>query len=1025
MKQEFIFHGSLETIDPDVSELIRREEERQRNTIILIASESESPQAVQEATANVFSHVYAEGYPSDHSRRQTQAEIMDIDYEVANYRRNSDPRFYKGVEYADVLESLTRRRAAELFAANGVSADDLYVNVQPLSGSPANSAVYTALLQPGDTILGLKLSDGGHLSHGAPVSRSGQIYKSVSYIVDSALQAINYDAVEALAIQCKPRIIVAGFSAYPLIIDWQRFRAIADKVGAYLLADIAHISGLVASGVHPSPIGIADVVSTTTHKSLCGPRGAMIMTHRADFAPKIDKAVFPGEQGGPHLNTISALAVALKLAATDQFRDLQRQIARNAARMAERFQTVHGLIVPFGKTENHLLMVDCRSIRVDGVPLTGDVASRILDVAGIVVNRNNVPADKSAMNPFGIRIGTVWMTQRGFGDEETDLLTDAIAMILKGCTPYFYRDSGGKEFRAKIDPSALYEARRIVAQLTGAVKTIDPEQKTVSIRGEKSAEFLNYALASIPHALNIGEAHPSYLHAYPLGMDAILEKKADDLYYLHVADAESAALARQWLADLSDGYIAFGELHAKLPGPIVAKTVAVAQPTAINSSDPISNTKPFFVGQKSAEQAENLPAFAWSPSADEGTLKRTPLYETHVASGGKMVPFGGYDMPIWYASVSEEHAAVRKAAGLFDVSHMGVFEVSGNGSAEFINIVTSNNGNALDVGESQYAFLFAPDGRVIDDLIIYCLAPEKYLLVVNASNNDEDWAWLTAINEQRVAIDSARPWIKLQTPVTLRDLRNPINGADQRVDIALQGPKSVEILLALGADEITAAQLRGLAWAHVMQATLGGFDLIVSRTGYTGERVGYELFVHPDRSAELWQKLLEVGTSLGLKPCGLASRDSTRTEAGLPLHGHELAGKFNLNPFEAGFSKYVKLYKPFFIGRSAMLTVHNNDPERTLVRFRMNDKGVRRPEHGDPILDKRGQVIGHVTSCAIDSTGYLLGLAIVPYELRKAGTVLSIYQTGGGSRSLTLPENADLGSRFPLPDNATVLSRFP
>ena len=232
MSDDFIFHGSLSELDPDLSQLLQREDDRQDSTIILIASESASPEAVREAMSSNFANIYAEGYPREESRRQTEAEIFDMDFELAHYRRYSDPRYYKGVEYADMLEALTRRRAAELFAANGITADQLYVNVQPLSGAPANSAVYTALLNPGDTILGLNLNDGGHLSHGTRINRSGKHYHGETYFVDEKTELLDYDDIEKRAVATQPNIIVAGFSAYPRIIDWQRFRAIADKVGA-------------------------------------------------------------------------------------------------------------------------------------------------------------------------------------------------------------------------------------------------------------------------------------------------------------------------------------------------------------------------------------------------------------------------------------------------------------------------------------------------------------------------------------------------------------------------------------------------------------------------------------------------------------------------------------------------------------------------------------------------------------------------------------------------------------------------
>ncbi len=459
MKENFVFSGSIADLDPAVNKLIAREDRRQQEAIILIPSESMSPDAVREAMSSTFGNIYAEGYPREASRRQTEAEIMDLDLELAHYRRYSDPRYYKGVEYADVLEALTRRRAAELFAANGLTADDLYVNVQPLSGAPANNAVYNALLEPGDTIMGLNLDDGGHLSHGSRVHRSGQLYRSVPYFVDPETELLDYDALAAQVAEVQPRIIVAGFSAYPMIVDWQRFREIADQCGAYLLADIAHISGLVAAGVHPSPVGFADVITTTTHKSLCGPRGAMILTHRPDLRRQLDRAVFPGEQGGPHLNTLAALAVALKLAQSEQFSALQQRIARNAGRLVDQL-AARGLRIVGGGSQTHLLLIDTKSIVHDGEHLSGDMAARILDLAGMVTNRNTIPGDKSAFSATGVRLGTVWISQQGYGDAEIDLLAEAMATVLHGCRPFTYMGLGGKTLRrSKVEWAALQKGR--------------------------------------------------------------------------------------------------------------------------------------------------------------------------------------------------------------------------------------------------------------------------------------------------------------------------------------------------------------------------------------------------------------------------------------------------------------------------------------------------------------------------------------------------------------------------------------
>ena len=1044
--KDFIFDGSLAELDPELQYLFHREDQRQDETIILIASESVSPMAVREAMSSSFGNVYAEGYPREGSRQQTESDLLDLDAELALYRRHSDPRYYKGVEYADVLEALTRRRAAELFATNGISANQLYVNVQPLSGAPANSAVYTALLQPGDTILGLNLNDGGHLSHGTRINRSGKHYNGVFYFVNPQTELLDYDEIERIAVEAKPQIIVSGFSAYPMIVDWQRFRAIADKVGAYLLADIAHISGLVASGVHPSPVGIADVISTTTHKSLCGPRGAMIMTHRKELAGKIDRAVFPGEQGGPHLNTMAALAVALKLARTDQFRALQQRIVDNAARLAAKLQD-HGLRIVGGGTENHLVLVDTKSINHDGVHLSGDMAARILDVAGIVLNRNTIPGDKGALNPTGLRIGTVWISQLGFGSDEVDLLAAAIATVLKGCTPFTYLEMGGKtSLRAKVNFDALQHGREIVRQLRG-VKAPKAAGEIVSVRGQAASKLLNHALTSDVLALNDGDSQPTHIFGHNLDAAASLLKVANDHYHLRFNDKQTAQSASAWLAALSDGYVMFEDAYARLSGPVVVKTMAsdfdieeeitgaiesirsafrkFVGDAAPQEEDEAAfvNSKPFFVGQAQRKWGDELPAFTWEEPTDPPML-RTTLYDTHVSLGGRMIPFGGYEMPVWYSSVSEEHAAVRETAGLFDATHMGAFDATGPRVVEFLNTVTANDVSSLQIGRSHYTCLMLPDGSVIDDLLVYRLAEERFMLVVNASNNDKDWAWLNAVNNGEVLIDAERPFAKILHPVQLRDLRDRQWGDECRADIPLQGPRSRDILLAMGEDEALAKRINGLPWAGLTQGTLAGHDVIISRTGYTGERIAYELFVHPDQAPDFWQKVMAAGEPFGIKPCGLAARDSTRTEAGLPLYGHELAGQLGLNPADAGFGSYVKLWKPFFIGRAAFIK-HEAERSGVIVRFRMNEKGVRRPENGDPVLDWRGKVIGTVTSCAIDSAGYLLGQAFVSLAMSEPETAVFIYQLGGGTRPIRVPNEIKPGGRLPMPDAATVLTRFP
>lgn len=388
---DYLFKKSVEGYDPNVKSLVDFETERQARRLIMIPSESIAPMAVRDLLGSPFTNIYGEGYPRPETHYQDEDTIMDYARQLGRYRRHSDGRYYKGVEYVDMVEALARRRAAELFAANNLIPDDLWVNVQPLSGAPANTAVYTALINPGDAILGMDLLHGGHLTHGSPVNRSGLFYNAYHYNVNPKTEQLDYDEILKLAQQAKPKVIIAGFTSYPWIPDWQKFREIADEVGAWLLADISHIAGLVAAKKVPSPIGIADVVSFTTHKTLCGPRGAVIITHDRELGEQIDKGVFPGEQGGPHVNTIAAMALTFKLASTNQFIELQDQTLKNAKALAEEFKQL-GVRVPYGGTDSHMCLIDCKSYKSpDGIPLNGDLGARILDLAGIVVNRNTIP----------------------------------------------------------------------------------------------------------------------------------------------------------------------------------------------------------------------------------------------------------------------------------------------------------------------------------------------------------------------------------------------------------------------------------------------------------------------------------------------------------------------------------------------------------------------------------------------------------------------------------------------------------
>ena len=382
--------NTLAVTDPELWAAIQQETQRQEDHIELIASENYTSPAVMEAQGSQLTNKYAEGYPGK--------------------------RYYGGCEFVDIAEQLAIDRAKSLFGAE-------YANVQPHSGSQANQAVYTSVLKPGDTILGMSLAHGGHLTHGASVNISGKLYNAITYGLN-AQEEIDYDAVQALALEHKPKMIVAGASAYALVIDWKRFRAIADSVGAYLFVDMAHYAGLVAAGYYPSPVGIADFVTTTTHKTLRGPRGGLILA-KAEHEKALNSAIFPSLQGGPLMHVIAAKAVAFKEAAGKEFKEYQKQVVENARVMAK-VLTERAVRIVSGRTDSHVFLVDLRAKK-----LTGKDAEAALGKAHITVNKNAIPNDPE--KPFvtsGIRIGSPAMTTRGFKELEAEKLANLIADVL-------------------------------------------------------------------------------------------------------------------------------------------------------------------------------------------------------------------------------------------------------------------------------------------------------------------------------------------------------------------------------------------------------------------------------------------------------------------------------------------------------------------------------------------------------------------------------------------------------------------
>jgi glycine hydroxymethyltransferase len=383
----------IKKVDPEIAQAMEFELARQRNKIELIASENFVSEAVMEAMGSHLTNKYAEGYPGK--------------------------RYYGGCEYVDIVEDLARDRAKKLFGAE-------HANVQPHSGAQANTAVYFAMLKPGDTILGMNLSHGGHLTHGSPVNISGSYFNIVPYGVEEGTGKIDYDKLMELAKEAKPKMIVAGASAYPRIIDFAKFREIADAVGAYLMVDMAHIAGLVATGLHPSPVPYADFVTTTTHKTLRGPRGGMILC-KEQYAKAVDKAIFPGTQGGPLMHVIAAKAVSFKEAMSEEFKTYQQNILNNAKALSERL-IERGFTIVSGGTDNHLMLVDLTSKGV-----TGKEAEKMLDEVGVTVNKNTIPFEK--LSPFvtsGIRIGTPAATSRGMNVDDMKVIADIIADTIEG-----------------------------------------------------------------------------------------------------------------------------------------------------------------------------------------------------------------------------------------------------------------------------------------------------------------------------------------------------------------------------------------------------------------------------------------------------------------------------------------------------------------------------------------------------------------------------------------------------------------
>ena len=1154
-QRSFLPETELVHFDPQTQHLIDLENERQSRKIILIASESICPDPVREAMTCAFGNIYAEGYPSWRMTEASNTNPLDFTHHLAYQRRYADARYYKGCDYVNFVETLAQKRCATLFSQGGadrsvpLSADQIHVNVQALSGAAANNAVYQALVAPGDQVVGLHLNHGGHLTHGSPANRSGKLYSVVPYTVDRKTGAFDYDAIAKILQTVRPRLFIAGASAYPWTIDWNRLRELCDSIDPrpIFLADIAHPAGLVAGGCFPNPVGIADVITFTTHKTLCGPRGAAILTTDPELAHQIDGGVFPGEQGGPHLHAITAKAVGFAYNATQDFQDLMHRVVDNTHRLADALQE-NGLSLVYGGTDTHLLLIDLTKIQTPtGHPLTGEIASRILDQVGLTCNKNAIPGDDNPAHPGAVRIGTTWATQRGMGPEEMSQLASIISRTLTNIHAFSYCESSGYVGRGKIDLDLAQELSEEVASLATATRLSTQSDPHPFHYPHSLTEPRNVLEVSTEMTSPVGVLHISGIRCHYFlqscttndlsglepsqGISTFLLDRAGtllgdiDIYrlsdqapghrtFLVVTACKELASIRDWLRALSDGYTLFDphDVYRKVEGPALIidllqtedpdhrmvafrptvpgfdgeaprsmecmenvsgfgeiqarwmfQSSRIDGPLALISSDrlpeiPRSKAKPapapfpslppgtsiedchqkyperfdpkqvYFVG---IEPTRNL--FPSSPTQpeynsqpEELPLRRTPLYEDHLKHSKRswIIPFGGWEMPVRFSNIEEEHRAVRETAGLFDVSHMGTLEVRGPHAQRFLDAVTTNYAAWLQDGQGHYCYLLDPDGRCIDDLLLYRRSWDRYFLVVNASNAERDLAWLQAVATKQVLIDREHPLSEIEGDVEILDLKDPSSGDHQLVDIAFQGPLALKVLNRLLDSPTQARALRILNRFETVEVDLAGIRCLVAMTGYTGEPIGYEIYVHPEALVDLWHAILKEGEPLGVRRCGLGSRDSTRTEAGFPLHGHELAGPYDVTPIEAGYGAFIKLHKPFFIGRTAM---RENEEKRTMeiVRFRVKDQGVRMVRTGDPVANRRGVVIGWVTS-STQVAGEQIGLAYIQKRESKTGNLCSVFRLPKPDQSPTEPpkHEAQPGDPALTSEKIEILPRF-
>jgi len=1058
----FLFEEAWDDVDPETARITAFEEARQVNKLIMIASESVAPPAVRRALGSVFTDLYAEGYPPAHTVREPEDLIEDIPYQLAYYQRYGDRRYYKGTEFADLVEALAQDRIRHLFAPNRfphnpvqIGPDQIQANVQPWSGANANSAVYIALLQPGDTIMGMNLAHGGHLSHGSPVNLSGKLFKVVAYGVNPQTGRIDYDEVERLAHECNPRMIVSGASAYPWDIDFVRLRKVCDSLPrkAYLLADISHPAGLAVAGLFPNPVGVADVTTFTTHKTMIGPRAAVILTTSESIARRIDRAVFPGLQGGPHVNTIVALAVAFKIAQQPAFLELQRTIVANARALADALQQ-RGLKLAYGGTNTHLLLVDVRAVPEQSrVPLNGDVAARILDLCGIVCNKNTIAGDTSATHPSGIRLGTPWLSQRGLTPDDMRTLGNIIADALFGIETFSYFDHGEAPARGKIRLDVLRRAQTGVAELIArrAVGPTEPAgwpgeyrptpavfdgHRLVELAGRRARQFLSEATAGDVWPLEVGQAASASLYdasGQGLGTIGVLRRPTDRFTMDHFVCAIEPGRYEEtlwWLEALSNGLVLFdpADPRAKVDGPAAVSAFAgelsPLEATALRSAlaagpGALRLEKPYFVGQRAlvarAAPIVAKPRCVFPASASPAS---SPV-QSRQPAGAASAPHG-WTMPLSYGNAGEELQALTEAAGLIDETALGILEIAGPDASRYLDLVTTNDVAFLAQNAAQYTFLLDPDGHLLGDALLNRVDRNSYLLTTAPSRSARVAHWLEEALAGRCPVDLAVPTRTLPANLTIRDRRDA-RDESARVVLGLAGPKSSAVLRALAdtpAERSLLSRSRRFTLAFVH---LAGVEAMVARTGHTGETHQYELFVQPRQAEALWDAVLAKGADQGVRPVGWEAYRAVGIAAGLPWDGHELAGRLRVSPVQAGYGELVRVHKPFFVGRQALLS----EPwpvQREIVRLQVTAPVVALPRDGDPLIGPSGTCVGYVTS-GPRFDGLPIGLAYALVEAVPVGAQLSVL-VGADSK----PEVGDhlaIGAQSHPIATVEILSRSP